>query len=132
MSWEIVPSGINIDFIGKRRLAAWLSAGVILASIIAIPLRGGGDWSQGIRMGIDFAGGTEVQVRFEPGHAPNEARIRSAVSGMAGVEDLSVIRFGDADTDEFLLKFRGGLDSSAEAGLDALRGAEEGFTGDLF
>ena len=131
MSWEIVPSGINIDFIGKRRLAAWLSVGVILASIIAIPIRGGGDWSRGIRMGIDFAGGTEVQVRFEPGHAPNEARIRSAVSGMAGVEDLSVIRFGDADTHEFLLKFRGGIDSSAEAGLDALRGAEEGFTGDL-
>ena len=42
MSWEIVPPGINIDFIGKRRLAAFLSVGVIIASIIAIPFRGGG------------------------------------------------------------------------------------------
>ncbi len=124
MPFEIIPPGTRIDFIGKRRIAAMLSLAVILASLIAIPLRG-------IQLGIDFAGGTEVQVRFEPGVSADEGSIRSIVSGMRGVEDLSVVRFGEMEDNEFLIKFRGGLDMAPEAGLDALRGAEEGFTGDL-
>ena len=124
MSLELVPAGTNIDFIGKRRLAAFVSIGIIVASIVAIPI-------QGIRLGIDFAGGTEVQVRFEPGTVADEGAIRSVVTGMPGVEDLSVVRFGDLASNEFLVKFRGGLDDSSEAGLDAVRGAEEAFTGDL-
>ena len=124
MSLELVPAGTNIDFIGKRRLAAFVSIGIIVASIAAIPI-------QGIRLGIDFAGGTEVQVRFEPGTVADEGAIRSVVTGMAGVEDLSVVRFGDVASNEFLVKFRGGLDDRSEAGLGAVRGAEEAFTGDL-
>ena len=123
MSLEIVRPGTNIDFIGKRRIAAWFSVLIIVASLVAIPIRT-------IRWGIDFAGGTEVQVRFEPGHAAGEGRIRELVMGMPGVEDLSVVRFGEQEDNEFLLKFRDG-GSPAEAGMDALRGAEEGFTGDL-
>ncbi len=124
MPVEIIPPGTKIDFIGHRRLAALVSLGLIVASLIAIPLRG-------IRLGIDFAGGTEAQVRFEPGVTADEGRIRSIVSGMPGVEDLSVVRFGDASENEFLLKFRENSAEGGEAGLDALRGAEEGFTGDL-
>lgn len=124
MSLELVPAGTHIDFIGKRRLAAFVSLGIIVASLIAIPI-------QGIRLGIDFAGGTEVQVRFEPGTEADEGAVRSVVTGMPGVDDLSVVRFGDADANEFLVKFKGSVDGSAEAGLDAVRGAEEGLTGDL-
>ncbi len=124
MPVEIIPPGTKIDFIGRRRIAALLSLALIVASLIAIPLRG-------IRLGIDFAGGTEAQVRFEQGVTADEGRIRSIVSGMPGVEDLSVVRFGDASENEFLLKFRENAAEGGEAGLDALRGAEEGFTGDL-
>ena len=57
MPFEIIPPGTHIDFIGKRRFAFAVSAVLLLAAIAAIPI-------QQIRLGIDFAGGTEVQVRF--------------------------------------------------------------------
>lgn len=124
MSVELIPPGTKIDFIGQRRVAAFISVAVLVVSFIAIPVRG-------IHLGIDFAGGTEAQVRFEPGVSADEGSIRSIVSGMPGVEDLSVVRFGAASENEFLLKFRGDPADAAEAGLDAVRGAEEAFTGDL-
>ena len=98
MSFEIVPPGTRIDFIGKRRLAAALSLGVILASLIAIPIRG-------IRLGIDFAGGNEVQVRFDESVTVNEGLIREVLSASEVVPDPTVMRFGTGDTQEYLIKF---------------------------
>ena len=103
MSLELVPAGTHIDFIGKRRIAAMLSAGLILASAIAVAVNG-------VQLGIDFAGGTEIQVQFAPGAGADEGQIRQIVGAVPGVEDLSVVRFGDASEREFLLKFRAVLD----------------------
>ena len=55
--FELIPSGTNIDFIGRRRIAAVFSIALMLAGVAALPI-------QGFRMGIDFAGGTEMQVLF--------------------------------------------------------------------
>ena len=95
MPFELVPAGTNIDFIGKRRCAAAVSIGLLLASAIAVPVRG-------VKLGIDFAGGTEVQLRFASEAAATEGRIREVVAG-CGVEAASVVRFGGADV--FLVKF---------------------------
>lgn len=100
MPFEIVPPGTQIDFIGKRRIAAAISVGVILASLIAIPMRG-------IRLGIDFAGGNEIQVRFDDTVEVDEGRIREVLSSTAIVDDPSVVRFGTASEKEYLIKFRG-------------------------
>ncbi|MEE8508049.1 MAG: protein translocase subunit SecF [Myxococcota bacterium] len=97
MPIELVPAGTQIDFIGKRRLCAWLSVGVLLASLLAIPWRG-------VRLGIDFAGGTEVQVRFPTGTAVGEGAIRSVVT-RCGVGDPSVVRYGETRDLEFLIRF---------------------------
>jgi preprotein translocase subunit SecF len=93
--FELVPPGTNIDFIGKRRIGAAVSIALLLGAAIAIPVRG-------IRLGIDFAGGTEVQVRFREGVGADEGRIREVV-GACGIEDSSVVRFGGEQ--EFLIKF---------------------------
>ncbi len=97
MPIELVPAGTQIDFIGKRRLCAWLSLAIILASLAAIPWRG-------VRLGIDFAGGTEVQVRFPTGTAVGEGAIRSVVT-RCGVRDPSVVRYGETRDLEFLIRF---------------------------
>jgi preprotein translocase subunit SecF len=101
--FEIIPHGTHIDFIGKRYLAFGISALLLIGSVVAVPI-------QGIRLGIDFAGGTEVQLRFE-GDAANEGAIR-AVARACGVADPSVVRYGETDVPEFLLHFR---DASGEA-----------------
>lgn len=103
MPFELIPTGTNIDFIGKRYLCAALSAGLILAGLIAIPVRG-------VKLGIDFAGGTEVQVRFAEGVAIDAAAIRRVVEG-CGVVDSSVMRFGEVGARDYLIRFRSGAAS---------------------
>ena len=107
MPFELVPSGTQIDFIGRAKLCATLSALVILISLAMIPVRG-------IRLGVDFAGGTEMQVRFDPGVGADEGRIRVALAEANAVDDPSVIRFGDAASREFLIKFKGGEEVDPE------------------
>jgi preprotein translocase subunit SecF len=103
---ELVPAGTHIDFIGKRRLCAALSIGLFAVAGAAIPL-------QGIRLGIDFAGGTEFQVRFAPDVEVGEGAIRSVVTS-CGVGDPSVVRYGETEESEFLIRFRLDEDEGAE------------------
>jgi preprotein translocase subunit SecF len=110
--YEIVKPGTKIDFIGKRRLCAMLSAGLIIASLIATQVNG-------IKLGIDFAGGTEVQLTFEPQVDVTEGPIREIVSAIDGIDDPSVIRYGDPVDNEFLVKFQGSVKTGdASAGAD--------------
>jgi preprotein translocase subunit SecF len=106
--FELVPAGTHIDFIGRRRLFAALSIRMLLASLAAIPIRG-------IRLGIDFAGGTEFQVRFANGSNADEGAIRSVVT-RCGVRDPSVVRYGETDESEFLIRFRVDAEDGAEGG----------------
>jgi preprotein translocase subunit SecF len=111
--FELVPAGTHIDFIGKRRLCAALSIGMLLASIAAIPIRG-------LQLGIDFAGGTEIQVRFALDSNAHEGAIRSVVT-RCGVRDPSVVRYGETDESEFLIRFRvdaGDGDGAGSSGDD--------------
>ena len=107
MSWEIIPSGTHIDFIGKRRLCAVLSGVVLLASIIAIPI-------QGIRLGIDFAGGTEVQLAFAPGVAASDGAIRDVLTKGLGISEPSVVRYGEPGSNEYLIRFSGNINTEDE------------------
>jgi preprotein translocase subunit SecF len=98
--FELVPAGTHIDFIGKRRIAAVISAGIILASLVAIPVRG-------IRLGIDFSGGNEVQVLFDEGVVVDEGLIRDVIADVPAVQDPSVVRFGTESDKEYLIRFAG-------------------------
>jgi preprotein translocase subunit SecF len=100
LPFEIIPPGTHIDFIGKRKLCALLSSLVLLISLAAIPIRG-------IQLGVDFDGGTEMQVRFAEGIAVDEGSIRMALNNLAVVEAPTVVRFGAASMSEFLIKFKG-------------------------
>ncbi len=91
---QIIKSDINFDFVGKNKVAVILSLVVILVGIASLVLKGGPSY------GIDFAGGTLVQVRFsEPTRA---AEIKDALKGLqAG--DLTVQQIGD-EANEFLIR----------------------------
>lgn len=123
MPIEIVKPGTHIDFIGKRRLCALLSLALLLASAIAIPIRG-------IRLGIDFAGGSEIQVKFAPESEPDEGRIREIVSAIEGIDDPSVVRYGEPVDREFLIKFKGDLEDVGDAaeGPDRVLWVEKGLS----
>jgi len=101
LPFEIVPPNTQIDFIGRGKLCATLSALLIMISLALIPVRG-------VRLGVDFAGGTEMQVRFDSGVVADEGSIRSVLGEAEVVEDPSVVRFGPVENREFLVKFKGG------------------------
>jgi preprotein translocase subunit SecF len=96
--FELVPTGTRIDFIGKRHVCGVISLLFLGAGLVAIPI-------QGVHLGIDFAGGTEVQVRFAEGSGADEGAIRSVTSA-CGVPDATVIRYGEGERPEFLIRFR--------------------------
>jgi preprotein translocase SecF subunit len=90
------------DFIGMRRWAYVLSAAVTLAGLAHIAYKGG------LQYGIDFAGGTLMQVRFEK--AVTVDQVRTALDRVRLGESV-IQQFGDPQ--EYLVRVpagAGGLD----------------------
>ena len=109
MPFELVPTGTRIDFLGKRRICIALSVGLILlGGVFALP------GVKGVKLGLDFAGGTEVQLLFEDGVQVDEARIREVLAG-TGFADPQVVRFGDTGSHEYNIKFKSVEEGSAAA-----------------
>ena len=117
MPFELVPPGTHIDFIGKRRMTATISLVLLLAGAIAIPING-------VKLGIDFQGGTEMQVLFDDQVVVDEGVIRRVI-GACGIEDSSVVRYGEADGREFLIRFQVGAVASGEGDGCALTAEQE-------
>jgi len=91
---QLIKPDINIDFIGKRKLAVMLSVAMILISLLSLIVRGGPNY------GIDFAGGMLVQVKFESD--TSAAAIKDALASI-DMGQVSVQQFGD-ERNEFLLR----------------------------
>ena len=97
--FEIIPSGTQIDFLGRRRICLAISIALIALGFAAVLWRGG------IPMGIDFIGGTEIQLLFDEDVAVDESAIRDVVRE-AGFQDATVVRFGEAGSKDFLIRFK--------------------------
>ena len=70
---QFIKPDVNIDFVSKRTYALYLSCILIAIGIVSLLIRGGPNY------GIDFAGGTLVQVKF---NSPTSAvEIKKAVTG---------------------------------------------------
>ncbi len=81
---QILNKTTNIDFLGKRRLATLISVAVLVISVLSIALRG-------LAFGIDFTGGTLVEVGYEE---PVQVQsVRDALL-QSGIEDGVVQHFG--------------------------------------
>lgn len=103
---EIIKPGINIDFIGKRKIAYAVSLSLIIASVFSLIVKAGP------RYGIDFAGGTLIQVKFSQ---PTSAQqIRETLKSEA-MDITSIQGFGKEEDNEFLI--RAGVSSSAMESL---------------
>ncbi len=77
-------SQLRIDFMGRRNLAFIVSAVMLIVSIGAILF-------QQLNLGLDFTGGTLIEVRY--GAAPSLDAIRQLLEN-SGFQDVSVQTFG--------------------------------------
>src|SRR5688572_19513630 len=82
---ELVPHGTKFSFVSHQRLA--IIETVILGIVTVVLLA-----TMGLNYGIDFRGGTLVEVRFTKG-APDLADLRSRLNGL-GLGDVQIQEFG--------------------------------------
>jgi preprotein translocase subunit SecF len=94
-TFDIVPHGTRIDFVGKRHIAVTLS---LLANLAVLA------WSlpalRGLNFGVDFAGGTEMEVRFARPADP--AALRQSLEG--DFKDVSVQTYGPEADNTYLIR----------------------------
>ncbi len=85
----------RFDFVGRIGLFGGISLILVVASLIFIAIRG-------ISYGIDFKGGTEIQVKFRDQVSIDQ--VRTSVSTL-GLGDIGVQAFGEGN--EFIIRFQG-------------------------
>jgi preprotein translocase subunit SecF len=112
---QFIKPDINIDFVGKRKIAFSISLAMILISIASLVIHGGPKY------GIDFAGGTLVQVKFnEP------VSLKNIKSGLAAIDlgKSSVQGFGDQSENEYLIRTDRSVETSGEFSLKVQQALE--------
>lgn len=93
--WQIIRPDINIDFVGKRFLALTFSIILTTAGVLAIIFRGG------LNMGIDFAGGTIIQIKFTD--AVDIQKIRASLEPF-GIASSAIQQIGALSDHEFIIR----------------------------
>lgn len=84
MTTELVNTDKVLNFMGLRRVAAGLSFLLIIVAIASFATRG-------LNFGLDFSGGTLVEVAYE--EAASVTEVRDSLAS-AGFEDAVVVNFG--------------------------------------
>ena len=82
---EILKSDISIDFVGKKRWAMFLSFFIIIIGLILFIVKGG------LKLGIDFSGGTLIQLQFKEEVSIDKIRASFRQLGMGS---SSIQQFG--------------------------------------
>lgn len=100
---EFIKPGVNIDFIGRRYFSYGISAVLIVFSLLTLAIHGGPKY------GIDFVGGTIIQLKFNKDVSVGEVKAGLEAVGLAG---STVQRLGDPEQNEYLVR----TDKSIETG----------------
>lgn len=77
----------NIDFMGMRKPAVYLSAALILISLVMLLFRG-------LELGVDFTGGTVMEISYPSAVEPSGIK---KLLEKEGYEDFTVQHFGSID-----------------------------------
>lgn len=115
---EIIPPGLHVDFIARAKLAITLSVLVIVIGLVSIVVRGG------LNLGIDFSGGTLLQLRFSQPAAISSIR---DVLGRLGLGNSVVQYFGDDR--EVLIRVPDTDTEHADMGAQVQQALQEQFKG---
>ena len=93
MPLEFIKPGTLIKFLNYRKFAYLFSGFLIVISIISFFF--------GLNLGIDFAGGTELHIKFNKDVRISE--LRKTVESLK-LGDVSIQRFGEMGANSFLVR----------------------------
>lgn len=104
--FHLIPDGTHIDFIAKFKL-------FVIISVVTCGAVFFGLFTKGLNFGIDFTGGSVVQVRFNQPKTPEE--VRKLVAEI-GEEGASVVEVGEGHM-EYMITSRTAKDVASKASL---------------
>lgn len=90
---QIIKPGTTYDFLAKRRTFITASIATILLILALVPVR--------VNLGVDFAGGSEIEVKFDEAVGVEQLR---ATMGEIGFGDASVQEIGPTEDHSFLIR----------------------------
>src|SRR4051794_31425065 len=90
---DLIPHNTNFDFLGKRKILLPISVSLVLLILALVPSR--------LNLGVDFAGGTEIEVKFDQNVSPTEVRQKIESAGFQGAQ---VQQYGANEDHAFLVK----------------------------
>ena len=94
---QIIRPDINIDFVGRRKIAFFFSSLLIALTIFTLIIR------KGPNLGVDFTGGIVIHIKMKQEFSP--AEIRKTLSPI-GLEDSIVQEFEERGSHEYLIRVR--------------------------
>ena len=106
--------GVNVDWLGKKWYFLAFSMLFSVAGIISMGMHWASIGSP-VPLGVDFRGGTQVQVQFQ--QAPDTNRIRQAMDA-SGIRDARIQSYDVATSNEVLISLP---EQTNESALDAGR-----------
>jgi preprotein translocase subunit SecF len=115
---ELVRPDVNFDFVGKAPICAVISLGLILISL-ALMVR------PGFRWGIDFVGGTviEVDVPGDPGDV-DEGRVRAVLSRL-DFPNAVIARLGSETGHSFRISVKASAEERRDLSVEIIDGLTE-------
>ena len=116
--WHFIPEGTNVPFMDYRQICFWASIAIMAASLALFLVRG-------LNYGVDFKGGTMIEVRAKEGDA-NIADLRNRIGGL-GLGDVQIQRFGDPRDVLIRVEQQAGGETAQQ---DALKKIQEVVSGD--
>jgi preprotein translocase subunit SecF len=119
---EIIRPGTNIPFTKYRQIAIVISTVINLAILLLL-------FTRGPKLGVDFAGGTMVQLKFQQRVSISEVRQALARSDLG---DSVVQDFGQEGANEFLIRLEKASAQLGALGEQIRRGLSDQFGPDRF
>jgi preprotein translocase subunit SecF len=111
---RIVPDDTKFDFVRFRRISFPISAALSIAAILLY-------FFHGLNFGIDFIGGTLMEVRAKSG-AADLAQMRSTIGGL-GLGEFQLQQFGRPSDVLIRIAQQPGGEEAQQAAVQKVRGA---------
>ncbi|NTW45611.1 MAG: protein translocase subunit SecF [Candidatus Moranbacteria bacterium] len=106
-----------LNIIGARKYTYWFSGTLAVLSIIALA-------TFGLRLGLDFQGGTLIETRFAKDPIPTVSEVQDALRPL----DLRSLTVQVTGENGMIIRFLASDDSANGRVLEALRGVDAGLT----
>ena len=115
---QLIKAGTQIDFVGQSRVCGLLSITLVLVSIVLM-------FVPGFKLGIDFKGGTVVEVKVPAEAGPvDEGRVRQAASAI-GFTDAVIVRIGPPEDRGFRINVAVSEEQSKDLATRIVEGLSE-------